>query len=113
MALDDEAPGGGGGVAAPSSKPHQPPPRSSSSAADPASAGDGRFLELKSPMGAQSMRYKWPLKKGKGSMRRSEVSVKAKSASESDRDRRIGENCDRGPGLRCSHARTSTSASSR
>lgn len=31
-------------------------------------------LILKSPMGAEAMTYTWPLKKGKGSMRRSEVS---------------------------------------
>ena len=29
-------------------------------------------LLLKSPMGAESMIYSWPLKKGKGSLRRSE-----------------------------------------
>ena len=33
-----------------------------------------KFLELKSPVGAPSMKYAWPLKKGKGSLRRSEVS---------------------------------------
>ncbi len=33
----------------------------------------GKSLELKSPFGAESMTYKWPLKKGKGSVRRSEV----------------------------------------
>ncbi len=57
----------------------------SSAAASPAHAGSpsgipglgggsGRRLELKSPVGAKSAFYSWPLKKGKGSMRRSEVS---------------------------------------
>ena len=32
----------------------------------------GKSLELKSPMGEKSITYKWPLKKGKGSVRRSE-----------------------------------------
>ena len=32
----------------------------------------GKTLELKSPMGEKSIFYKWPLKKGKGSVRRSE-----------------------------------------
>ena len=34
----------------------------------------GKVLELKSPFGEESITYKWPLKKGKGSVRRSEVS---------------------------------------
>ena len=34
----------------------------------------GRVLELKSPFGEETITYKWPLKKGKGSVRRSEVS---------------------------------------
>jgi hypothetical protein len=33
-----------------------------------------KCLVLRSPMGASPMVYQWPLKKGKGSMRRSEVS---------------------------------------
>ena len=33
----------------------------------------GKVLELKSPFGEESITYKWPLKKGKGSVRRSEV----------------------------------------
>ena len=33
----------------------------------------GKVLELKSPFGTESMTYKWPLKKGRGSIRRSEV----------------------------------------
>jgi hypothetical protein len=33
----------------------------------------GKSLELKSPMGEATMVYKWPLKKGKGSVKRSEV----------------------------------------
>ena len=33
----------------------------------------GKVLELKSPFGKESMTYKWPLKKGRGSVRRSEV----------------------------------------
>ena len=33
----------------------------------------GKVLELKSPFGEETMTYKWPLKKGKGSVRRSEV----------------------------------------
>jgi H3 lysine-79-specific histone-lysine N-methyltransferase len=32
----------------------------------------GKVLELKSPFGEESITYKWPLKKGKGSVRRSE-----------------------------------------
>ena len=35
----------------------------------------GKNLELKSPFGEESVIYKWPLKKGKGSVRRSEVSI--------------------------------------
>ena len=35
----------------------------------------GKVLELKSPFGTDSMSYKWPLKKGRGSIRRSEVSI--------------------------------------
>ena len=31
-----------------------------------------KVLILKSPMGAKSAQYNWPLKKGKGSLRRSE-----------------------------------------
>ena len=33
----------------------------------------GKVLELKSPFGEEIVTYKWPLKKGKGSVRRSEV----------------------------------------
>lgn len=33
----------------------------------------GKHLEVKSPMGTESAFYDWPLKKGKGSMKRSEV----------------------------------------
>jgi hypothetical protein len=32
-----------------------------------------KYIELKSPVGAASMKYSWPLKKGKGDMKRSEV----------------------------------------
>ena len=32
----------------------------------------GKSLELKSPMGVRSAIYKWPLQKGKGSVRRAE-----------------------------------------
>ena len=36
------------------------------------SAHVGKSLELKSPMGVKSAIYKWPLQKGKGSVRRAE-----------------------------------------
>ena len=36
------------------------------------SAHVGKSLELKSPMGERSAFYKWPLQKGKGSVRRAE-----------------------------------------
>ncbi len=38
------------------------------------SPSDGKILELKSPMGKDGMTYTWPLKKGRGSVRRSEAS---------------------------------------
>ncbi len=46
---------------------------SASSSMSTSSCASGRQLELRSPVGAESAFYKWPLRKGKGSMRRSEV----------------------------------------
>ena len=67
----------------PSPSPSPPPASStpSSGLRSTTAAGKKPPIKLKSPMGADPIEYAWPLKKGKGSMRRSEVRASRETVS--------------------------------
>ena len=74
MALDDleETASAAASVNGHAERTKAPPSSTCPSAASVAASGK-KTIVLKSPMGGDPMVYAWPLKKGKGSMRRSEV----------------------------------------